>query len=84
MTTEWIRPLGLSLLIAVAGCSNLDTQQQRALSGGAMGAGAGAAVGLLTGSPFLGTVVGGAAGAAIGAFTSERDVKVGSGAGGTK
>ena len=77
MMTGWIRPLGLCLLLAVGGCSNLDTQQQRALSGGAIGAGAGAVTGLLLGAPFLGTLVGGAAGAAVGGLTTEKDVKVG-------
>lgn len=59
-------------LVAVAGlalgaCSNMSTQQQRTLSGGAGGAAAGAGIGALTGgSPTTGALIGGAAGAAGG------------------
>ncbi len=57
------------MLWAVAGCSNMTPQQQRALSGGAIGAAGGAVVGTVVGgSPLLGAAVGGAAGAAVGAF----------------
>jgi osmotically inducible lipoprotein OsmB len=64
----------LALLIVfmfwvVAGCTNMTSQQQRALSGGAIGAAGGAVVGTVVGgSPLLGAAVGGAAGAAVGAF----------------
>jgi osmotically inducible lipoprotein OsmB len=68
----------LVLLAATAtGCSNLNQQQERALSGGAIGAGAGAVVGALTGSWLWGALIGGAGGAAIGAFTSPSQVHVG-------
>jgi osmotically inducible lipoprotein OsmB len=51
------------------GCANLTPTQQRALSGGAIGAAGGAALGAIVGgSPALGAVVGGAAGAATGAL----------------
>jgi osmotically inducible lipoprotein OsmB len=57
------------MLWAVAGCSNMTPQQQRALSGGAIGAAGGAVVGTVVGgSPLLGAAVGGAAGAAVGTF----------------
>jgi uncharacterized membrane protein len=57
-------------------CGN--TQSDRALSGGAIGAGAGAVGGaLLGGSPVTGAVLGGAAGAATGAFTDKDDVDLG-------
>jgi osmotically inducible lipoprotein OsmB len=50
----------------------------RALSGGALGAGAGAGVAAVTGgSPVTGAVIGGAAGALGGALTSGRDVNLG-------
>lgn len=50
----------------------------RALSGGALGAGAGAGVAAITGgSPVTGAVIGGAAGALGGAVTSGRDVNLG-------
>lgn len=57
------------VLILVAGCSNMTPQQQRALSGGAIGAGAGAVLGWAVGAPALGAAIGGAGGAAIGAVT---------------
>ncbi len=61
----------------LGGCSNMSGQEQRTLSGGAIGAGAGAAAGVLTGGSWVaGSVLGGAAGAAIGAFTDEDDVSV--------
>ncbi|HLS69039.1 MAG TPA: YMGG-like glycine zipper-containing protein [Kiloniellales bacterium] len=59
-------------IVAVAGlalgaCSNMSTQQQRMLSGGAGGAAAGAGVGALTGgSATTGALIGGAAGTAGG------------------
>ena len=42
--------------LLAGGCSNMSTTEQRVLSGGAIGAGAGAAVGAITG----GSAVGGA------------------------
>lgn len=69
-----------SVLVAgvlLGGCSNLGHQEQRTLSGGALGAGVGVAAGALTGGSWLaGGLIGGAAGAAIGAFTSDDEVKV--------
>jgi hypothetical protein len=57
------------VLFATAGCANMTPQQQRALSGGAMGAAGGTPVGAnVGGSPALGAVVGGAAGTAVGAL----------------
>ncbi len=48
-----------------------DTWGQRAVTGGAIGAGSGAVLGAATGfNPLLGAVVGGAAGAGIGAATT--------------
>jgi len=56
-------------LMATAGCANMTPRQQRALSGGAIGAAGGAALGAITGgSPALGAAIGGAAGAATGAL----------------
>lgn len=63
--------------VLLGGCSNLSHQEQRTLSGGALGAGVGVAAGALTGGSWLaGGLIGGAAGAAIGAFTSDKQVKV--------
>ena len=68
------RTLPLIVILALsplAACSHMSTQQQRALSGGAIGAAGGAALGAVTGgSPTAGAVLGGAAGAAVGALTS--------------
>ena len=60
---------------ALAACGT--TQQDRAISGGAIGAGAGGLVGAMTGSPLGGALVGGAAGAAGGALTSPNQVDPG-------
>ncbi|HVO03708.1 MAG TPA: hypothetical protein VMT54_16005 [Candidatus Cybelea sp.] len=46
----------------------MNGQEQRTLSGGAIGAAGGAGIGLLTGAPVAGALIGGAAGAAVGAF----------------
>ncbi len=59
----------MAILLGVAGCSGLNAREQRALTGGAIGAAGGAAVGLLTGgSAFTGALIGGAGGAAVGAL----------------
>jgi osmotically inducible lipoprotein OsmB len=55
----------------LAGCSNMSQREQRALSGGALGAAGGAVIGALTGSWVVGALVGGAGGAAVGAVTSK-------------
>jgi osmotically inducible lipoprotein OsmB len=58
--------LGLGFLTAACGNNPTD----RALTGGAIGAGTGAVVGSTVGSPIGGALVGGAAGAVIGAATT--------------
>jgi hypothetical protein len=65
--------LGLALALSACGYNTTD----RALSGGLLGAGAGAAVGSLTGSAGTGALIGGAAGAAGGALTSPGQVNLG-------
>jgi osmotically inducible lipoprotein OsmB len=63
-----------ALLLAACGSSTSD----RAISGGAIGAGTGAALGAVTGTSALGgAALGGAAGAATGALTDEDDVDLG-------
>jgi len=63
-----------TLLLAACG----STTQDRALSGGALGAGVGAGVGALTGGSLLtGALLGGAAGAAGGALTNQSQVDLG-------
>ena len=63
----------LALLLALlAGCSGLTPTQQRTLSGGALGAAAGAGVSALSGgNPTTGAVIGGAGGAATGYILSK-------------
>ena len=61
------------LALTLAACGN--TTGERALSGGGIGAGAGAAGAAITGgSPVTGAILGGAAGAATGALTDEDDI----------
>jgi len=58
-----------AILFTATACG--DTWGQRAVTGGAIGAGSGALLGAATGfNPLLGAVVGGAAGAGIGAATT--------------
>jgi hypothetical protein len=61
--------------VFVSGCGT--TTSDRALSGGLIGAGAGAAIGSTTGNAGAGAVVGGVAGAAVGAATSPDQVNLG-------
>jgi osmotically inducible lipoprotein OsmB len=59
----------LVVLLATVGCANMSAREQRALSGGAVGAAGGAAIGAIAGgSPAAGAAVGGATGAATGYF----------------
>ncbi len=53
-------------LLATAGCSNMNSTEQRTLTGGAIGATGGAVVGAMTGCAWCGAAIGGAAGAAGG------------------
>lgn len=79
---RWIVPrlvassLTLIMAGALAGCGN--TTGDRAASGGALGAGIGAAGAAITGgNPLGGALLGGAAGAAAGALTNEDDIDLG-------
>ncbi len=57
------------ILIGATACG--DTWGQRAVTGGAIGAGGGAAIGAVTGMGVLpGAIVGGAVGAGVGAATT--------------
>lgn len=62
-------------LVALAACGS--STSDRALSGGAIGAGVGLAGGALVGAPLAGAAIGGAAGAATGALTEEEDIDLG-------
>jgi osmotically inducible lipoprotein OsmB len=60
-----------SVLLGLTACG--DTWGQRAVTGGAIGAGSGAAVGAVTGMGVLpGAIVGGAVGAGVGAATTPK------------
>jgi hypothetical protein len=64
------------LALGLTGCGY--NRGDRALSGGLIGAGGGAAIaGITGGSPLLGAAIGGGAGALGGALTSGRDVNLG-------
>lgn len=63
-------------LLGLAACGS--TRTDRALSGGAIGAGGGALLGSVTGgSPLTGALIGGGAGAAAGALTNQNDFDLG-------
>ena len=75
MKTLLMAPLLLATL-TLAGCGY--STGDRAISGGLLGAGAGAAISGLTGGGLAtGAVIGGALGAAGGAVTSGRNVNLG-------
>jgi hypothetical protein len=61
--------------LALSGCGT--TPGDRALSGGLLGAGTGAAIGSVTGSAGEGALIGGLGGAAIGALTSPSSLNLG-------
>ncbi len=66
----------LAAAIGVSGCGY--HRGDRALSGGLIGAGGGAAIAAMTGgAPLIGAAVGGAAGALGGALTSGHDINLG-------
>jgi osmotically inducible lipoprotein OsmB len=65
-----------TIILALSACGT--SKGERALSGGAIGAGVGVIGGALAGgSPATGAIIGGAAGAAIGAVTDKDDINFG-------
>ncbi len=66
---------GLIIAGALSGCG--DQPGERALSGGVIGAGAGAIIGGAAGAPAAGALIGAGAGAVGGAATSPRQVNLG-------
>jgi len=54
------------LILSLAGCSGMTTREQRILSGGAIGAGSGAAISIISGGSIAGGSAIGAAAGAIG------------------
>jgi osmotically inducible lipoprotein OsmB len=72
------RKIIASVTIAVLLTACGETPGQRALSGGAIGAGAGAVgAAILSADPVTGAVVGAAAGAVTGAVTKKKDINLG-------
>jgi osmotically inducible lipoprotein OsmB len=66
----------IPLAVSLAGCGY--DRGDRALSGGLLGAGGGAAIAALThGNPLVGAAIGGGAGALGGALTNGRDINLG-------
>lgn len=64
------------LMVLLSACGN--TPGQRALSGGAIGAGAGAVgAAVLHANPVAGALIGGAAGAVTGAVTTKKQLDLG-------
>jgi hypothetical protein len=67
------RMLGAGLMLALASCTNPYDPGQRAVGGGLIGAGAGAAIGGIAGGgrgAAIGALTGGAVGAVTGAATT--------------
>jgi len=58
--------LAIVSALGLAGCSNMNSTEQRTLSGGAIGAAGGAAIGALSGCAWCGAAIGGAVGAGAG------------------
>ena len=56
------------LLSSAMACTGMTQQEQRALSGGAIGAAGGAIIGAIAGSPGVGAAIGGSVGVATGAL----------------
>ena len=75
MNTRVIAPAIMLVALALAGCGT--SQNDRALSGGAIGAGAGGLAGAAVGHPLAGAALGGAGGAATGAYTNPNQVDLG-------
>jgi hypothetical protein len=73
--TKWITAVALAASLGLAACGS--STQDRALSGGALGAAAGGALGAVAGEPLGGALLGGAAGAATGALTDQDDIDLG-------
>jgi hypothetical protein len=65
----------LATVLALTACGN--TPGDRALSGGAIGAGGGAVAGAMLGSPVHGAILGGAVGAGVGALTDTNEIDLG-------
>jgi osmotically inducible lipoprotein OsmB len=66
----------IAIITTLAACG--ESRGDRAISGGAIGAGVGAAgAAVLNQDPITGALIGGAVGAGAGALTKEKDVNLG-------
>lgn len=73
-----MKRISLAVAVCLLATACGDTKGQRALSGGAIGAGVGAVGAAVVGAnPVAGAVVGGAAGAVTGAVTSKKHINFG-------
>lgn len=61
--------------LALTACGN--TKEDRAASGGLLGAGAGAVIGSTMGAPVTGAAIGAGVGATTGALTDKADINLG-------
>ena len=61
-----LAPFAATVLIGVGGCADLNSTQQRTLTGGVGGAAGGAVIGAIAGNAALGAVIGAGVGAAGG------------------
>ena len=71
MKTPTFAPTAAAVILALSlsACANMTPREQRALSGGAIGAAGGAALAAMTGgSAVIGALIGGSGGTAIGAL----------------
>ncbi len=75
MNTRVVAAAAALAALLLAGCGT--SQQDRALSGGAIGAGAGGLAGAAVGHPLAGAALGGAGGAATGAYINPNQVDLG-------
>jgi osmotically inducible lipoprotein OsmB len=70
MKKTLIRQIVVAVLVLAfaTGCAGMSTRQQQALSGGAIGAGAGVVLGAIAGAPLTGALIGAGAGGITGAL----------------
>ena|SRR3954470_6539527 len=72
---NFVASAAVTAALALAACGT--TTEDRAASGGLLGAGAGAAVGSLSGNAGTGAIIGGLGGAAVGALTDPCTLNLG-------
>ncbi len=77
MTMQPVKALtcaaAIALMVSVSACSNMNSTQQRTLSGAGIGAAGGAAIGAMTGGSVAGGAAIGAAAGAAGGYLYDKD-----------